>query len=92
MQTEVDAMRWTVREERVVDETRRIRLSIAKVELSDGHGFEQYVLRCAPAEMVLAVDDQDRVLLMWRHQFVIDRWCWSCQVDTCAPAKMSRPP
>jgi 8-oxo-dGDP phosphatase len=22
------------------------------------------------------VDDQDRVLLVWRHRFIIDRWVW----------------
>lgn len=26
--------------------------------------------------MMALVDDQDRVLLMWRHRFVQDRWGW----------------
>ena len=37
--------RWTLHEERLVDDTRRLRLSIAHVELPDGVHFEQYVLR-----------------------------------------------
>lgn len=26
--------------------------------------------------MMVLVDDQDRVLLLWRHRFVQDRWGW----------------
>ena len=37
--------RWTIHGERVIDETRRLRLSVASVELPDGVTFEQYVLR-----------------------------------------------
>lgn len=71
-----EATRWTIHEERVVDDTRKTRLHIAAVELPDGVKFEQYVLRCPRAAMVIALDDQERVLLMWRHRFIIDRWCW----------------
>jgi ADP-ribose pyrophosphatase len=67
---------WHVRRERVVDESRRIRVSIADVAHPDGHVSEQYVLRCPRAAMVLAVDDRERVLLIWRHRFVIGQWCW----------------
>jgi len=35
---------WKVRE-RLVDESRMVRLSVAEVELPDGVAFEQYVLR-----------------------------------------------
>lgn len=59
-----------------MDDTRKTELHIAHVELPDGVEFEQYVLRCPRAAMVLAMDADDRVLLMWRHRFIIDRWCW----------------
>lgn len=26
--------------------------------------------------MAVVLDQQDRVLMMWRHRFVIDRWVW----------------
>jgi 8-oxo-dGTP pyrophosphatase MutT (NUDIX family) len=68
--------RWTIHGEQVVDETRRLRLSIASVELPDGVRFEQYVLRMPKAAMMVVLDDQSRVLMMWRHRFVIDRWVW----------------
>jgi len=51
-------------------------LSVASVELPDGHRFEQYVLRLPKAAVVAVLDDQDRVLMMWRHRFIVDRWVW----------------
>ncbi|KKK04877.1 NUDIX hydrolase [Micromonospora sp. HK10] len=68
--------RWTIHRERVVDDTRRARLSIASVELPDGVRFEQYVIRAPRSAMVAVLDDQRRLLLMRRHRFVIDRWVW----------------
>ena len=68
--------RWTIHGERVVDDTRRAKLNIAEVELPDGVRFEQYVLRVPKAAMMLVVDDEDRVLMMWRHRFIIGRWVW----------------
>lgn len=59
-----------------MDEARRLRLSVASVELPDGVRFEQYVLRMPKAAMMVVLDDQDRVLMMWRHRFIIDRWVW----------------
>ncbi|MEV4759437.1 NUDIX hydrolase [Micromonospora sp. NPDC049559] len=70
------ADRWTIHGERVVDDTRRARLSIADVELPDGIRFEQYVIRAPRAAMVAVLDDRQRLLLMRRHRFVFDRWGW----------------
>lgn len=67
---------WTIRGERDVGWAGRGRLSIASVELPDGVTFDQYVLRLPPAAIVVTLDDDDRVLMMWRHRFVIDRWIW----------------
>src|SRR4051794_33418803 len=70
------ASEWTIHGERVVDDTRRAVLSIADVELPDGVRFEQYVLRVPAAAIVIVLDDVDRVLMMWRHRVIIDRWVW----------------
>ena len=70
------ASEWTIHGERVVDDTRRAVLSIADVELPDGVRFEQYVLRIPAAAMVIVLDDDERVLMMWRHRFILDRWVW----------------
>ena len=69
--------RWKVRGDRVIDENRLMRLSQASVELPDGTLFDQYVMRFAPGAMTVVLDEaQERVLLIWRHRFVIDRWLW----------------
>lgn len=67
---------WTIHSERVIDDTRRAVLSIADVELPDGVRFEQYVLRVPAAAMVAVLDDSDRVLMMWRHRFILNQWIW----------------
>lgn len=59
-----------------MDDTRRVRLTIAEVELPDGVRFEQYVMRLPRAAVVAVLDDRDRVLMVRRHRFVIDRWVW----------------
>lgn len=68
--------RWMVHGERVVDDSRRARLSVADVELPDGVRFEQYVIRAPRSAMAAVLDEQERLLLMRRHRFVLDRWVW----------------
>lgn len=68
---------WKIHGERLIDDTRRLQLSIASVELPDGVQFEQYVLRMPKAAMMIVLDDkQENVLMLWRHRFMIDRWVW----------------
>ena len=64
-------------------------LSIADVELPDGVRFEQYVLRIPAAAMVIVLDDNERVLLMWRHRFIVDRWVWELPGGYLDPAEDS---
>lgn len=67
---------WTIHGEREIDASRRLRLSIAEVELPDGTRFEQYVMRIPAAAMAVVVDEQLRVLMLRRHRFILDRWVW----------------
>jgi 8-oxo-dGTP pyrophosphatase MutT (NUDIX family) len=60
----------------VIDDSRRAVLSVADVELPDGIRFEQYVLRIPRAATVVVLDDRERVLMLWRHRFLLDRWVW----------------
>jgi 8-oxo-dGTP pyrophosphatase MutT (NUDIX family) len=71
-----DLGRWRVHGERLVDDTRMANVTIALVELPNGVKFEQYVLRMPRAAMAIVLDDDDRVLLLHRHRFIIDRWVW----------------
>jgi 8-oxo-dGTP pyrophosphatase MutT (NUDIX family) len=80
------AGKWTIHGERIVDDTRRAVLSIADVELPDGTRFEQHVLRIPRAAIVLVLD-QDRVLMVHRHRFVINRWVWELPGGFLDPAE-----
>lgn len=77
---------WTVHSERVIDDSRRAVLSVADVQLPDGVRFEQYVLRVPPAAMVAVLDDE-RVLMMWRHRFIARRWVWELPGGYLDPAE-----
>lgn len=69
--------RWTIHDEWLVDNTRRLDLRLAHVELPDGVHFEQYVFRMPKAAMTVVLDDVgDNVLMIYRHRFIMDRWTW----------------
>lgn len=81
------ASEWTIHGERLLDDTRRARLSIADIELPDGVRFEQYVMRVPAAAMVVVVNDDEQVLMMWRHRFILDRWVWELPGGYLDPAE-----
>ena len=72
-----DPSKWKIHGERVIDDTRKTKFSIAKVELPDGLVFEQYVLCMPKATMTVVLDDaHEHVLMIWRHRFIPDRYTW----------------
>jgi hypothetical protein len=60
-----DSLRWQVCGERTLYEKR------PWVSLNEHH-----VIRLFPAAIGIVVDDEDRVLMLWRHRFVFDEWGW----------------
>src|SRR5580700_5352658 len=72
-----DPHKWVIHGERLVDDTPHIRVSLADVELPNHVRFTQYVLRMRRCAMTVVLDDAgERVLLMRRHRFIMDRWVW----------------
>ncbi|UGQ14286.1 NUDIX hydrolase [Yinghuangia sp. ASG 101] len=67
---------WVVHGERIIYDNEWMRVFLTDVELPDGDRFEHHVIKLRAAAMVVLIDDQDRVLMMWRHRFVSDRWGW----------------
>ncbi|MGH3615181.1 MAG: NUDIX hydrolase [Pseudonocardia sp.] len=68
---------WKIHDEWLVDDSRRLSLSLAHVELPDGVHFEQYVLRMPRASIVVPIDEaKENVLMIWRHRFIMDQWTW----------------
>jgi 8-oxo-dGTP pyrophosphatase MutT (NUDIX family) len=70
------ASRWKTFGERVIYDNPWVWLGQVDVELPDGERFWHHVVRLHRAAMMVLVDGQDRVLLLWRHRFVQDRWGW----------------
>jgi 8-oxo-dGTP pyrophosphatase MutT (NUDIX family) len=66
-----------VLDERLVDDTPHIRLSQADIELPNHVRFTQYVFRMRRCAMTVVLDESgERILLMRRHRFIVDRWVW----------------
>src|SRR6266487_5114769 len=73
----ISRTRWTIHGERLVDENPHVRLSVASVELPNGKHFEQYVFRMRRCVMTVVLDELgERLLLIWRHRFIVDQWDW----------------
>ena len=72
-----DSRKWLIHGERLVDDTPHIRVSLADVELPNHITFTQYVFRMRRCAITAVLDDAgERLLLMRRHRFIVDRWVW----------------
>jgi len=69
---------WRTFGERTIYDNPWVWLGQIDVELPDGERFWHHVVRLHRAAMMILVDDQDRVLLLWRHRFVQDKWGGNC--------------
>lgn len=68
--------RWRTFGERAIYESPWMWLGQVDVELPDGERFWHHIVRLHRAAMMVLIDDEDRVLMMWRHRFLPDRWGW----------------
>ena len=68
--------RWKTFSERTIYDNPWVWLGQVDVELPDGERFWHHVVRLHRASMMVLLDEDGRVLLLWRHRFVQDRWGW----------------
>lgn len=71
-----DELRTKVYGERTVYDNPWVRLTLVDIEPPDGHRFEHHVVRLQTVVLTAVVDDEDRVLMLWRHRFATDEWGW----------------
>jgi 8-oxo-dGTP pyrophosphatase MutT (NUDIX family) len=88
-------VRWTVHGERGIYTNPWLDVRLADVELPDGRRFDHHLVRVRPSAGVVAIDEQDRVLLIWRHRFIPDTWGWEIpggriEPDEDAPTAAAR--
>ena len=62
--------------EEPIVETPWFQLKQAQVALPGANIIDHYLLRLPPAVLTVMLDDQERVLLLWRHRFIPDSWGW----------------
>ena len=68
--------RWHVFGERMLYDNPWVRLVKVDVEPPGGRRFEHHVVRLHRVAIAAVLDDDDRVLMLWRHRFVTDQWGW----------------
>jgi 8-oxo-dGTP pyrophosphatase MutT (NUDIX family) len=79
--------RWRNLGEKPIVETPWFELKLAEVELPGGQRLPHYLLRLPPVVLTAALDDRDRVLLLWRHRFIPDSWGWELPSGIADPAE-----
>ncbi|MBF8193616.1 NUDIX hydrolase [Nonomuraea sp. K274] len=69
-------MCWQVHSERSLYTDEWLDIRVADVESPDGRRLDHRLVRTAPGAGAVVTDDQERVLLIWRHRFITDTWAW----------------
>ncbi|WP_344338469.1 GntR family transcriptional regulator [Kitasatospora putterlickiae] len=67
---------WRIHGERLVYDNEWIKLVLVDVEPPGVERFEHHVVRLQHVAITAVVDDQDRVLMLWRYRFVPGRFGW----------------
>jgi 8-oxo-dGTP pyrophosphatase MutT (NUDIX family) len=80
-------MRWKIHGEREIYNSSWVGLYIADVELPDGKRIDHHVVRVEPVAGVVVLDDQQRVLMLWRHRFATDTWNWEIPAGIVDPGE-----
>ncbi|MDT0266911.1 NUDIX hydrolase [Streptomyces sp. DSM 44915] len=69
-------MRWRIHGERQIYDDPWLDLWLYDVEQPDGRRYEHHVIKLRHLAVTVLLDEQRRVLLLWRHRFVTDTWAW----------------
>ncbi|MFI8302582.1 NUDIX domain-containing protein [Streptomyces sp. NPDC085927] len=67
---------WRIRGERDLYDNRWVKLQLWDVEPPGMKPFEHHVVKLHHVAIAAVLDDQDRVLMMWRYRFVPQQFGW----------------
>jgi 8-oxo-dGTP pyrophosphatase MutT (NUDIX family) len=81
-------MRWQVHSEKTLYADAWLDVRVADVELPDGRHLDHRLVRTSPAAGAVVTDDQERVLLIWRHRFITDSWGWEIPMGAVEEGEM----
>lgn len=71
---EARLLRWKTHGEHVLYDNRWVQLVSVDVEPPNGRRFEHHVIRLSRVAVALLVDQEERVLTLWRYRFATDDW------------------
>ena len=71
-----DELKTQVFGERAVYDNFWVRVTLVDIQTPDGERFEHHVVRLKTVAVAAVLDDQDRVLMLWRYRFATDEWGW----------------
>jgi 8-oxo-dGTP pyrophosphatase MutT (NUDIX family) len=70
-------VKWTEHGRRTVYTSPWVEVQLADVEIPGGSRFDHHVLAMPrTSNTAVVTDEQDRVLLLYRHRFISGRWGW----------------
>lgn len=67
---------WTVHGSRTVYTSPWVELDLVEVEPPGHARYEHHLVKWAPVAATVVLNDEDQVLMMWRHRFATDTWNW----------------
>lgn len=85
-----EALRTKIYGERAIYDNQWVRLVLVDVEPPNGQRFEHHVVRLARVVAAAVINEDDEVLLMWRHRFAVDEWGWELPGGIASPDEDSR--
>ncbi|MGH3916381.1 MAG: NUDIX hydrolase [Pseudonocardiaceae bacterium] len=65
---------WQTFGEKTIYDNRWVRLGLVDVGAPNGERWDYHVVHLDRIAVALIVDDQDRVLMLWRYRFVTEQW------------------
>lgn len=81
-------MTWKIQSERDLYRDQWVHLTSADVLLPDGRHLDHRIIRtAAPGAGLVVVDDQKRILLIWRHRFITDTYAWEIPQGSIRPGE-----
>lgn len=80
-------MRWTVHSEEPLYRDEWLDIRLADVEITGGRHLSHRLIRTPAGAGVVVLDEQQRVLLMWRHRFITDTWGWEIPLGKIEPGE-----
>ncbi|MFD0145399.1 MULTISPECIES: NUDIX domain-containing protein [unclassified Streptomyces] len=76
IQAPADLEPWQIHGERTLYDNRWVKLELVDVEPPGVERFEHHVVRLQHVAIAAVIDDQDRVLMLWRYRFVPQTFGW----------------